>query len=68
MQTTVNGRAYTLTAKTPSQPVQDHLIGNGWDGITYFGESQPTGRQRKIMTALFYREAKTGEFALVVRF
>ena len=68
MQTTYNNRTYTLTEKTPSQAVQDHMMARGWDGKQYIGESQPVGRQRKVMHGLFYRAAATGEFEFVVKF
>lgn len=62
-----DGRTFELTAQpTPEHSARD-LRARGWDGVAYFGVSEPRGRQRIAMHALFYRSAATGRFELVAR-
>ena len=67
MTTNHNGRTFTLTADDQNLPnLEAELKGRGFDGITYYGNSEPTGRQRKAITSIFYRKAVTGEFVFVI--
>ena len=67
MITKHNGRTFTLTADDQGlDNLASELKGRGFDGITYYGNSEPTGRQRKAVSGIFYRKAVTGEFVFVI--
>ena len=53
--------AWNLTEMATGEKVSQSLIARGFDGAYYMGESIPSGRQ-KARTALFVRNAATGEF------
>jgi len=57
-----NGRTYTITGTQDNSATAAHLRGRGFDGVVYFAESQPVGRQRKPFVGMFYRSVKTGQF------
>ena len=62
-----DGRAFSLQATDMAAypATQRDLLGRGFDGIVYIGHSEPTGRQRKTMSGVFYRSSKSGCFVPV---
>lgn len=58
----LENRIYNLEIKDSGKHMEAHLISRGFDGKNYLGVSHPVGRQRKTMTSIFFRNAKTGEF------
>lgn len=62
IQTNIGNRVYAMSATETMANTKAHLLNSGFDGIVYMGCSKPVGRQVKIMSGLFYRVAKTGEF------
>lgn len=62
MQATMNNRTYTMTPMETAQHTANHLASRGFEPTYYIGESAPVGRQRKHMTGMFVRNAKTGAF------
>lgn len=61
------GRTYALKAQATPEATAADLRSRGWDGVNYFGVSEPRGRQRGTMHGLFFRCATTGRFELVAR-
>lgn len=59
---TKNGRTYTITETQDAPVTAAHLRSRGFDGVVYFAEAQPAGRQKKAFFGMFYRSAKTGQF------
>jgi len=54
--TTKDGRTFELAQDARDLPsLRAHLIAQGFDGTTWIGESQPIGRQRGVVHALFNR-------------
>jgi hypothetical protein len=67
MTTAHEGRTYNLTADTQHLPALEvELKSRGFDGVTYYGNSEPTGRQRVAKSGIFYRSIKSGEFFFVI--
>ena len=62
--TTINGRTFELTQQAELPRLAADLKSRGFDGNTWVGVSQPTGRQRKTFTVLFYR-TQAGAFVRV---
>ena len=61
------GRVYQLRAEAQNLPaLRADMIARGWDGVVYHGVIIPVGRQRKTLTAIFYRSGVTGEFRRVI--
>jgi hypothetical protein len=62
MQTVHDKRTFELTVIPSDFPaVEADLIRRGFDGRSYVGESEGTGRQH-VRVALFYRQAADGAF------
>lgn len=59
-----DGREFALQATDMgAYPATERdLLDRGFDGIVYIGHSEPVGRQRKVMSGVFYRSAKSGCF------
>lgn len=63
LTTESNGREFVLQADDRDLPAtRADLLARGFDGVVYFGHSEPTGRQRKVVSGIFYRSAKSQAF------
>ena len=56
----------TLKTQQDMEALRADMLNRGWDGNVYYGVSKATGRQRKDMSGIFFRNAKTGEFVNVL--
>ena len=65
---THEGRTYTVTQTIKcGDALAADMAARGWTGEQFICESQPTGRQRKAMALLAFRNAKTGQLECVTR-
>jgi hypothetical protein len=61
MTTTINGRTFELTENTESLPsLRAWLVRKGFDGTLWTGFSARTGRQRKDLHSMIYRNNDGG--------
>lgn len=51
-----------IEATETGEATSAHLRANGWDGVIYMGEVRTA---RTVKSAMFYRNAKTGEYVVV---
>lgn len=67
LATEYDGREFALMATDMAAfpATQRDLLDRGFDGTVYIGHSEPAGRQRKVMSGVFYRSAKSGCFVPV---
>jgi hypothetical protein len=62
MTTESFARTFTMQSVDPAGKfLAEELLKKGFESNLYIGVSEPTGRQRRTYTAMFYRKL-TGEF------